>query len=56
MKQPKKLTRSQKEKLRKNGLDWNNYMLLSEDKDTFIVIAKKENDDGTREQLIFSKQ
>ena len=55
MKQTKKLTRSQKEKLRKNCLDWNNYMLLSEDKDTFNVIAKKESDDGTREQLIFSK-
>ena len=55
MKQPKKLTRSQKEKLRKNGLDWNNYMLLSEDKDTFTVIAKKENKDGIRQQITYSK-
>ena len=55
MKQPKKLTRSQKEKLRKNGLDWNNYMLLSEDKDTFIVISKKENENGWKEQYTYSK-
>lgn len=55
MKQPKKLTRNQKEILRKNGLDWNDYMLLSEDKDTFTVISKKENEHGNKEQLTYSK-
>ena len=55
MKQPKKLTRNQKEVLKKNGLDWNNFMLLSEDKDTFTVISKKENEHGNKEQLIYSK-
>ena len=55
MKQPKKLTRNQKEILRKNGLDWNDYMLLSEDKDTFTVISKKENEYGNKEQLTYSK-
>lgn len=55
MKQPKKLTRSQKETLTKNGLDWNNYMLLTEDKDTFTVIAKKENEYGNKEQFTYGK-
>lgn len=55
MKQPKKLIRYQKEILRKNGLDWNDYMLLSENKDTFTVIAKKENEYGDKEQLTYAK-
>ena len=55
MKQPKKLTRHQKEKLKKEGLDWNDYMLLTEDKDTFTVIAKKENKHGHKEQYTYSK-
>lgn len=55
MKQPKKLTRNQKEILRRNKLDWNDYMLLSEDKDTFTVIAKKENEYGRKEQYTYSK-
>ena len=55
MKQPKKLTRNQKEILRKNGLDWNDYMLLSEEKDTFNVITKKENEHRNKEQLTYSK-
>lgn len=55
MKQPKKLTRNQKEILRKNGLDWNEYMLMMEDKCTFTVISKKENEHGNKEQLTFSK-
>lgn len=55
MKQPKKLTRNQKEVLRKNGLDWNDYMLLTEDKDTFTVISKKENEHGNKEQLTYAK-
>lgn len=55
MKQPKKLTRNQKEILRKKDLDWNLYMLLSEDKDTFTVISKKENEYGYKEQLTFGK-
>lgn len=55
MKQPKKLIRSQKEVLKKNGLDWNNYMLLSEDKYTFTVIAKKADEHGYKEQLTYAK-
>ena len=55
MKQPKKLTRFQKEVLTKKGLDWNDYMLLTEDKDTFTVIAKKENEHGYKEQLTYGK-
>ena len=55
MKQPKKLTFNQKKVLTKEGLDWHNYMLLTEDKDTFTVIAKKENEHGHKEQLTYSK-
>ena len=55
MKQPKKLTRNQKEVLKKNGLNWNSFMLLSEDKDTFTVISKKENENGWKEQYTYSK-
>ena len=55
MKQPKKLTFNQKRVLTKEGLDWHDYMLLSEDKDIFTVIAKKENEYGNKEQLTFSK-
>lgn len=55
MKQLKKLTRSQKEILKKDGLDWNNFMLLTEDKDTFTVIAKKENEHGDKEQYTYEK-
>ena len=56
MKQPKKLTFNQKKVLTKEGLDWHDYMLLTEDKDTFTVIAKKENEHGHKEQLTYSKQ
>lgn len=40
MKQPKKLTRHQKEILSKNGKDWKQWMTISEDQDTFTVIKK----------------
>lgn len=55
MKQPKKLIRSQKEILKKHGLDWNDYMLLAEDKYTFTVISKKEDEYGNKERLTFEK-
>lgn len=55
MKQPKKLIRSQKEILKKNGLNWNDFMLLTEDKDTFTVIAKNENEYGHKEQYTYTK-
>ena len=55
MKQPKKLTRSQKEVLKKKGLNWNDYMLLTEDKETFTVITKKENKNGIKEQYTYAK-
>ena len=55
MKQPKKLTRTQKEILRKKGMDCNDYMLLTENKETFTIIAKKENEHGYKEQYIYFK-
>ena len=55
MKQPKKLTRTQKEVLKRKGLDWNEFMLLTEDKDTFTVIAKNENEHGHKEQYTYAK-
>lgn len=55
MKQPKKLTRAQKIILQKNGLDAESFMLLSEDKDSFVVIAKKENEHGIKEQYTYMK-
>ena len=56
MKQPKKLTRNQKEILKKKGLDWYDFMLLTEDKDTFTVISKKENEHGRKEQYPYTKK
>lgn len=55
MKQPKKLTRSQKEILKKYNLNYNEYMLLSEDKTTFTVISKNFNEYGQKEQLTYEK-
>lgn len=43
MKQPKKLTRRQKEILSKNGKDWKDWSVESEEDDCFTVIKK----DGT---------
>lgn len=56
MKQPKKLTRNQKEVLKKKGLDWNNFMLLTEDKNTFTVISKKEDEYGRKQQYTYEKK
>lgn len=55
MKQPKKLTRAQKIILNKKGLDGEAFMLLTEDRDTFTVIAKVENKNGVKEQYTYSK-
>jgi hypothetical protein len=55
MKQPKKLTRAQKIKMEKQGVDCNDYMLLTEDNNTFTVISKKENKNGLKEQRVFLK-
>lgn len=55
MKQPKKLTRIQKEILTKDGMDWHDFMLLTEDVETFTVIAKKENEHGNKEQYTYTK-
>ena len=55
MKQPKKLTFNQKKVLTKNGLNWHNYMLLTEDKETFTIISKETNEYGYKEQLTYSK-
>lgn len=43
MKQPKKLFRYQKEILKKKGLNWYDYMLLTEDNDTFTVTYIKDS-------------
>lgn len=51
----RKLIRYQKEILKKKGLNWEDYLLLSEDKDTFTVIARKENEHGVKEQFTYSK-
>lgn len=42
MKQPKKLTRNQKEILTKRGMDPDKYMLHSEDEKEMILYNKKE--------------
>lgn len=55
MKQPKKLTRDQKVILTKKGLNSKDYMLLSEDNDTFTVISKDKNEYGYHEQCTFEK-
>lgn len=55
MKQPKKLTRYQKEILTKKGIDERAFMLMDEDKDTFTVIAKHPNEHGIKEQMTFAK-
>lgn len=41
LKQPKKLTRSQKEFLTKKGIDASKWMLLNETKDTVVFIHKE---------------
>ena len=55
MKQPKKLTRNQKERLRAEGLNEKEFMLLSEDNNSFTVIAKQVNRFGQRRQITFEK-
>ncbi len=40
MKQPKKLTRTQKEVLESKGLQWKNWMLLQEDNISYCFIHK----------------
>ena len=55
MKQPKKLFRYHKERLRKEGLNEKEYMLLSEDNDSFTVISKKVNKFGKFQQITFEK-
>lgn len=42
MKNPKKLTRTQKEKLTRKHLDATEFVLLSEDNDTFTVQKKEK--------------
>lgn len=41
MKQPKKLTRAQKQVLREKGLKWENWMLANEDNISWCFIHKK---------------
>jgi hypothetical protein len=50
MKNPKKLTRSQKEKLSKKHMDASNYLLIKEDATTFTV--QKKDKIGTEESMI----
>ena len=44
MKQPKKLTREQKQILSKNGIDATKYALILSDKNTFTVINKEKKE------------
>jgi hypothetical protein len=45
LKQPKKLTRAQKTIIDKKAhYDWTEWMLLSEDKETFTIIHKSDKD------------
>lgn len=44
MKQPKKLTRAQKEILSKKGYDWTNYMFDSEDEICIYFVEKATNE------------
>lgn len=44
MKQPKKLTRSQKEILSKKGYDWTKYMFDSEDSICMYFVEKVTNE------------
>lgn len=46
MKQPKKLTRNQKEVLVKKGMNPDDYMLHSEDEKEMILYNKKEKETG----------
>lgn len=50
MKNPKKLTRNQKEKLTKKHLDANEYCMIKEDAYTFTV--QKKSKIGTTEDII----
>lgn len=55
MKQLKKLTRSHKEALTKEGLDPRKYGLVEEDSSSFTVATKKEDRSGYRDTRTFSK-
>lgn len=55
MKQPKKLTRRQKEVLRRKGHDEKQFMLLTEDNTTFTVISKEANEYGNYEQYTYNQ-
>lgn len=50
MKNPKKLTRTQKEKLSKKHLDATEYVMINEDAYTFTV--QKKSKIGTNEDII----
>lgn len=50
MKNPKKLTRAQKEKLSKKGFDATEYVLITEDTNTFTV--QKKSKLGTKNGLL----
>lgn len=50
MKNPKKLTRTQKEKLTRKHLDANDYVMIKEDAYTFTV--QKKDKVGTEESII----
>lgn len=49
MKQPKKLTRSQKEKLTKKNLDASQFVVIAETSTTFTV--QKKSKAGTKESI-----
>lgn len=51
MKQPKKLTRNQKEILVKKGMNPDDYMLHSEDEKEMILYNRKEKETGSSREV-----
>lgn len=47
MKQPKRLTRNQKELLKKKGLNWKEWMLLEETTISYVFVHKKTKQEFT---------
>ena len=44
MRNPKRLTRDQKEYVTKNNLNWKEYGLIEEDKETLTIINRSTNE------------
>lgn len=58
MKQPSRLTRHQKEILKKMGMDWNEYMCVCQDpkdENHFTIISKEKKEGGDYEVITVRK-